>query len=79
MRWTDIEELKLKKYGENGLPAWLIAKKMERSVDSITAKAGRKGVSIHNPSEFHRIAEYRGVISREECGGSIGRRYFPAD
>ena len=68
MRWTDIEELKLKKYGEN-----------ERSVDSITAKAGRKGVSIHNPSEFHRIAEYRGVISREECGGSIGRRYFPAD
>lgn len=45
-KWTETEEARLRKMAKEGTTTERIAKRLNRSVDSVTSKASREGVSL---------------------------------
>lgn len=54
--WTPIQEQQLKKLAKENTPTRIIALKLERTPESIYAKAGQQGISLKptNQSPYNR-------------------------
>lgn len=78
MKWTEADVSQLRKLAADRLPGWMIGRVMERPYSSISSKAAKLKISINGDPSIQACADYDGVIACEDCGGSVGLRYFPA-
>lgn len=78
--WSEKECEKLSELASYGMSCAMVAKALKRSASSVSTKASKSGVRFDSlrHSELITLMDKGGNIAREDLGGVIGIRWFPA-